>query len=306
MTDRTELLEAALDSRPDGIALFNMEGVVVFWNQAAQCMIGYTAIELLSRPLPPSLAPLLLTDGAQGETIPAAGSKSGHRALARVCHKLGHTVSVFVRVAVLRNGLGERIGSAVIFHPAENLDAPPNNEENEDRGVEESRVEFEERLQTEYEDFQRGGPPFGVIRVSIDQAETLRKTHGVAAHHTMIEKIRRALAQGLRPAEEMGRWHEDEFLILAHERSTEMLIARARTLAGLARTADFRWWGDRVSLTASIGAAQATSGSSGGATETLTQLLERTRKAMETSSREGGNCATAAVYSPATSATEDL
>lgn len=211
-----------------------------------------------------------------------------------------------MRVAVLRNGLGERIGSAVIFHPAENLDAPPNNEENEDRGVEESRVEFEERLQTEYEDFQRGGPPFGVIRVSIDQAETLRKTHGVAAHHTMIEKIRRALAQGLRPAEEMGRWHEDEFLILAHERSTEMLIARARTLAGLARTADFRWWGDRVSLTASIGAAQATSGSSGGATETLTQLLERTRKAMETSSREGGNCATAAVYSPATSATEDL
>jgi chemotaxis protein MotA len=28
-------------------------------------------------------------------------------------------------------------------------------------------------------------------------------------------------------------------------------------LAGLARTADFRWWGDRVSLTVSIGAAQA-------------------------------------------------
>ena len=55
----------------------------------------------------------------------------------------------------------------------------------------------------------------------------------------------------------MGRWGDDEFLIVAHERSAEMLASHAQTLAGLARTADFRWWGDRVSLTVSIGAAQA-------------------------------------------------
>ena len=30
----------------------------------------------------------------------------------------------------------------------------------------------------------------------------------------------------------------------------EMLAAHAQMLAGLARTADFRWWGDRLSLDA--------------------------------------------------------
>ena len=30
-----------------------------------------------------------------------------------------------------------------------------------------------------------------------------------------------------------------------------------KLLAGLARTADFRWWGDRVSLTVSVGVAMA-------------------------------------------------
>ncbi len=65
------------------------------------------------------------------------------------------------------------------------------------------------------------------------------------------------MANGLRPAEEMGRWGDDEFLILSHERTPEMLAAHAQVLAGLARTADFRWWGDRASLTVSIGAAQA-------------------------------------------------
>ena len=111
----------------------------------------------------------------------------------------------------------------------------------------------------------------------------------------MLEKVRHALAHGLRPAEEMGRWGDDEFLIMAHERNAEMLASHAHTLAGLARTADFRWWGDRMSLTVSIGAAQADSQGA----ETLARLLERARGAMETSSRTGGNRVTVVAASDA-------
>jgi GGDEF domain-containing protein len=67
-----------------------------------------------------------------------------------------------------------------------------------------------------------------------------------------------------------------------------MLHAHARVLVGLARTADFKWWGDRVSLTVSIGAAQVRETRN----ETLAQLLDRAQRAMETSMRAGGNCAT--------------
>jgi GGDEF domain-containing protein len=66
-----------------------------------------------------------------------------------------------------------------------------------------------------------------------------------------------------------------------------MLAAHAQTLAGLARTADFRWWGDRISLTVSIGAAQAEP------SETLPQLLERAQIAMFKSVHAGGNHITA-------------
>ena len=76
----------------------------------------------------------------------------------------------------------------------------------------------------------------------------------------------------MRPAEELGRWGDDEFLVISHEHTPEMLAAHAQALAGLARTADFRWWGDRVSLTVSIGAAQAD------LDETLAQLLERAQE----------------------------
>jgi GGDEF domain-containing protein len=81
----------------------------------------------------------------------------------------------------------------------------------------------------------------------------------------------------------LGRWGDDEFLILSHERTPEMLGTHAQVLAGLARTADFRWWGDRASLTVSIGAAQAEQESS------LADLLERAKTAMLNSFHAGGN-----------------
>jgi diguanylate cyclase (GGDEF)-like protein/PAS domain S-box-containing protein len=298
MTDRNELLEAAFDSVPEGVALVGTEGEVVLWNQAAQAITGYAAMEVLARPLPEGLEALLL----EGSGNPGVAAGASRRALMRVRHKLGHAVPLIARFLVLRDGVGKRIGAAALFHPAESLDALPHGESSDDAGEDEAREEFEERLQMEFDDFTRGGPPLSVLWMGVDQAQELRKTHGASACNAMLEKVRRAVVQGLRPAEEMSRWGDNEFLIVAHERSAEMLASHAQTLAGLARTADFRWWGDRVSLTVSIGAAQA----AGDCRETLAQLLERAREAMETSSRTGGNRGTvAAPNDPAVVAAEE-
>jgi diguanylate cyclase (GGDEF)-like protein len=194
------------------------------------------------------------------------------------------------RAAVLLDKMGETIGIAALFHPAEGLDALPHGDASESEDVGASQTDLEERLGIEFEDFQRGGPPIGVLWIGIDQAAELRKTHGVCACQAMVAKVHRTLTQGLRPTEELGRWGDDEFLIIAHERTPEMLSAHARTLAGMARTADFRWWGDRVSLTVSVGASQVRRELG----ETLPRLLERAKTAMESSMQQGGNRVTAA------------
>jgi len=293
MADRTELLEAALDCFPDGIVFFGPEDEVIFWNLVAHSITGYSGNEMLKQPLPDGLKPLLQAESGNCQPRREADLRRERRALVRIRHKLGHEFGVLTRVVDLSNTLGERIGCATIFHPAESLDALPHGECSGDSGVEERRAELEERLQIEFDDFARGGPPCGVLRIAVDQAKELRKTHGVAASQSMLEKVRHALAQGLRPAEDIGRWADDEFLVVARERSAEMLVAHAQTLVGLARTADFHWWGDRISLSVSIGAAQALND----AGESLAQLLERARAAMETSSCSGGNRVTAAVCS---------
>jgi diguanylate cyclase (GGDEF)-like protein len=292
MTDRSELMEAALDSRPDGIALLGADGEVVLWNRAAQEITGYPGMELLARPIPAPLETLLC--GRQ--PLPAMPSvfavPSLRGASVEVHHKLGHVVQLMAQCVPLRDPLGDCIGTAVFFHPAQGLFALPHGEsgDGETEEADASQAELEERLQVEYDDLARGGPPVGVLWMSVDQAEALRRTHGAVACHAMLDKVRRAVAQGLRPGEQLGRWGDGEFLVLAHERNGEMLAAHAQTLVGLARTADFRWWGDRVSLTVSLGAAQA----AGSEAETLAELLERARRAMQASHREGGNRATLA------------
>jgi diguanylate cyclase (GGDEF)-like protein/PAS domain S-box-containing protein len=283
MADRTELLEVALDIIPEGVALLGGEGQIVLWNRSAEAITGYGSADLLSRQAPEPLEPLLLAGARLVNIEPDAGGQLGHRTLVHALHKQGHDVPVMARYFVLRDGMGGRIGMAVLFHPADNLDALPHGESSQGGDVKASQAVLEDRLAAMFGDFTRGGLPMGVLWITVDQAAELRKTHGAKACEAMLEKVERAMANGLRPAEEIGRWGDDEFLILSHERTPEMLSTHAQALAGLARTADFRWWGDRATLTVSIGAAQANQ------EESLADLLERAKTAMIASFQAGGN-----------------
>ncbi|MGO9775159.1 MAG: diguanylate cyclase domain-containing protein [Terracidiphilus sp.] len=283
MTDRAELLEATLESLPEGVALLGENGQVAFWNQAAQAVTGYAAVEMLGRAAPESLKPLLESRVCAGESEPASGYEPGHGFLVQARHKLGHDVATMARVLLLRDALGKRIGTAILFHPAECLDALPHGEAGGDEDVKASQADLEDRLETLFGDFIQGGLTFGVLWITVDQAHDLRKTHGAGACQSMLAKVEHALVQGLRPGEHLGRWGEDEFLVISHERTPALLANHAQALAGLARTADFRWWGDRVSLTVSIGSAQADAAAS------LAELLERAKAAMLARFHAGGN-----------------
>jgi diguanylate cyclase (GGDEF)-like protein len=260
----------------------------VLWNRAAEAITGHSGTELIEHAVPMALKPLLEWCAPLRDLEPTLGPKAGDGFLVHIRHKLGHDVSTIARVQALSDGMGGRIGSAVLFHPAERLDALPHGATVHDERIENSQADLKERLESLFDDFMHGGLPFGVLWITVDQAHDLRKTHGVGACDTMLGKVDKALAQGLRPTEHLGRWGDDEFLVISHERTPAMLATHAQVLAGLARTADFRWWGDRVSITVSIGAAQSEP------EETLVNLLERSKAAMFSSYHAGGNRITAA------------
>ncbi len=283
MNDRSELVEAALDVYPEGLALLDPEGRVVFWNRTAETMTGYTGADILGRPIPEALESLTICRDYEMQGEPRNGPQLGRGSLVHAQHKQGHDVPAIARRVILRDGLGERIGTAAVFHPGERLNALPHGETSEGSEVKQSQAEMQDRLESAYESFLHEEVRFGILWIAVDQGRELRKTHGARACETMLEAVERRLANALRAGEEVGRWGDDEFLVMSHECSEDVLAAHARVLAALARTAEFRWWGDRISLTVSVGAAMADR------CENLSQLLEHAQDAMLSSARAGGN-----------------
>jgi diguanylate cyclase (GGDEF)-like protein/PAS domain S-box-containing protein len=285
MAERAELVEAALEVYRDGLALLDSDDRVVFWNRAAETMTGYPGAQVLGRPLPGSLAgltscPVCEADARDGSPVRGA--------MVHAQHPRGHDLPAVVRRVVLRDSLGERIGTAAIFHCAEQNAALPHGTTSDGVDVKQSQDDFQERLEMEYQASMNGGAPLGILWITVDQAYELRKTHGARACEGMMETVERTLSNSLLAGEEIGRWGDDEFLVLAREGAGELLFNRARSLAGVARTADFRWWGDRVSITVSVGLAIAEGD------EDLPGLVDRARLATESSVHAGGNHVTAA------------
>jgi len=281
--DNSELMQAALERFPEGLALLGRDDEVALWNPAAESMTGFPSIEVQSRDIPWALEPLLRQSNRNAADETRALSKPARYALIHAQHRSGDELPLMMRSVILRDTLGARIGLAVIFHPADHIDTLPHGERSEESGLESAQEEMEEQTESAFAEFVEGGTPLGLLWITVDQAHELRKTHGATAWETMMGRIERAVSHGLRLTEELGRWGDDEFLVLSHEPTAAALSAHAQTLAGLARTSDFRWWGDRLSLTVSVGAAQAVPG------ETLPQLLERAQAAMLASVHAGGN-----------------
>src|ERR1039458_3523400 len=151
MRDRTELLESALDSLPAGIALFGVEGEVVFWDRVAESITGYVGAEMLGRAIPEALEALAPERLLYGEVHRDTEPQTSRGALVRTRHKLGHELQAITRIVALRDGLGERIGTAAVFHPAESLDALPHGVTGENGAVAASQADIEDRLQIEFE-----------------------------------------------------------------------------------------------------------------------------------------------------------
>lgn len=293
-----EILEAALSEFEEGIAVLDSESRVVFWNPAAVAITGHLSPDLLSRHIPPGFYQIdpqhhaaheagHLPKDYRGSGADPVQSLAEKPVLVNLHHKQGHSLPAMLRRTPLRDELGKRFGTLMRFHPVEEIDTLPHGaiDVNSESGrrVEESQADMEDRLDEAWQELSKDQIPFGLLWIKVDQAEMLRKTHGADASEAMLAIIERTLLHALRPSEIMGRWGSHEFLVLCHERTAAMLEKHAHHVGSLARTSDFRWWGDRISLTVSVGAAQAAE------SESLHCLLKRAQKGMQESSYAGGN-----------------
>jgi len=99
--------------------------------------------------------------------------------------------------------------------------------------------------------------------------EQLRTSHGQAAVTAMFPAAARTLESAIRPGDCVGRWAEDEFLVIVNNCSGESLQRVVERVRSMTRRAEIEFWGEELGIPVSIEVTQVQAG------DTVESLISR-------------------------------
>jgi PAS domain S-box-containing protein len=109
----SQRLAAIVESSDDAIVSKDLRGIVTSWNPAAERIFGYTAQEMIGRPITTIIPPELLDDETRILATIARGERIEHFETVRV-RKDGERLDISLTISPIRDDAGKIIGAAKI------------------------------------------------------------------------------------------------------------------------------------------------------------------------------------------------
>jgi diguanylate cyclase (GGDEF)-like protein/PAS domain S-box-containing protein len=277
-----------LDSLPIGVYLVDRNRQIMFWNTSAERITGYLGQEVIGHFCHDDL--LMHCDENHAELCGAASPlvqtiQDGRPREAGVflCHKDGQRVPVGVRTLPIRDEFGAIIAFGEFFEERTSRAAETRPHRVSAGVAHDDDTELPDRqamlagFQTALEQFAVSGKPFGVLCIAIDSLEHLRQFDGCQAVKTVLYATGQTISAATRPTDMVGRWEEERFAALIVCPSAAALFSCAERVKRLAGLTGVPWWGDRLSITVSMGGTMAR------ASDTVESLTRRAEQALESS-----------------------
>jgi len=287
-----------LDHMSDGVYFVDREKRILYWNEGAHRLTGYTSEELVGKSCHEDIlchidyaGHKLGTDSCPLSATIQDGGR--HEASVFLRHKQGRRVPVSVRVQPLRGADGSIVGAIEIFS-----DDSAHSEARR-RTDAMNRLAFLDHLtqlpnrrfaemsvQTAISEFNLHKSAFGVLMVDVDGFKAINDSFGHSSGDRALLQVAQTLAGSLRPTDTVGRWGGDEFLAVVREVNKDVLKKLAERCVSLAQQTLIPSNDERlIRLSISVGAAMPRTG------ETAEELLQRADTLMYQSKACGRGCA---------------
>jgi diguanylate cyclase (GGDEF)-like protein len=104
--------------------------------------------------------------------------------------------------------------------------------------------------------------PFGIICVQVHELAQLRARYGQEAGTSMLQVLARTLRNTVWPTDFVGRWSDSLFLAILCGCDEDALQAVTGRMHRMMSSATIVWWGEQLSIQASIGCVGALPGDS--------------------------------------------
>ena len=271
-----------LEKLPIGIYVLDREQRVRFWNRGAEQITGYLAHEVMGKVCRESL-PHCDPQGRvlAGEHCSVTTTFRDGRAVQNhvfTLHKQGHRLGVQIRTLPLVDDNGLTMGVAVAFEeaPAPSIPEMPGALMcgclDPLTGVSSQRLTravLTESL-AELEDTHGG---WGLLRIRTLGLKELSARYGTDSIAAFLRTSAQTIRHSLRAEDFLGRWGDDEFLVMLHTASPINVAAIAELISQQISQSEISWWGDRFRVRAVVAWTIA------GLGDTLETLLGRMRPA---------------------------
>lgn len=285
-----EVYKTVLENLTIGVCVADRGGKIRLWNEGAEMITGYLRQEMIGRSC--DVDTFVHRDEVgkvlTGADSPLAGTTregTGRELDLFLIHKDGQCMPVRIRTVPIRDAHGAIVGAAESFDaPAMMAEAEAHSHLRVTRdsltGILD-QASFEAYLADTLDDFHRDLVPFGVLSLSIDQLDDVRKRQGIVAARSTLRAAAQTLARGVGPFDVVGRCGEDTLVAMATPCPAAYLEAVALKFQRIASRASIPWWGEHLSITVSIG------GTAGREADTVAKLLNRSREALDSNSASG-------------------
>lgn len=273
--------KALLEQLNQGVCIVDGDHRIVYWNAAAERISGYPAHEVAGQF---SHGDLLMHAETNQFHMPEGADT--HLALLR--RREGYRVLVKLTSRPIRDAAGMLVGALELFHPALAHHVPKEGERGQWIGSDPvapagNRPYGEMMLRHALEIWNTCECPFGWLRIGLDGAEELDSRYGHGMLAAALRMVAATLDGNLGLPDIVTRWEALEFRVLVRRCTRLDLAAVAERLRMLVGASTLEWWGDRLRVTVSIGAASVECG------DTMESLEQRAGQVFESCRASGGD-----------------
>lgn len=295
MSMTSEVFREVLDNLTEGMYLVDQERRIVFWNGAAERYTGYPAHVVEGKKcrnmfrhtsfrgtcLCREACPLEKTfrDQRTREIDVYVHHKNGSRVLSRVQFSPFKDPGGQTVVAVSFNPATDNSSARKRFYEERFRKAP----HHEKLPLVAERTEVERQLIAKLDENRRYGWSFGVMFIAVDRFEEIIEHYGYPYAYKVLRMVSEILNGNLRASDTVGRWNENEFILVAMNIDSLGLKSLAERLRILVAQSRLTFYKEQISFTISVGASSAL------VEDDVPSLAERCSVLLRKSFSSGGN-----------------
>jgi PAS domain S-box-containing protein/diguanylate cyclase (GGDEF)-like protein len=259
------IFRSVLDSLQTGVYLVGRDGKILLWNDGAERITGCRRHDVIGRTCRENVLAQCNQQHCVlcGVACPLTGimhERKATHALVFFRHKEGHRVPVQVQSVPIRSEKGE------VVCVAESFDEQTSPSERESRehnlaatgcldaitGVMNQPL-IRSYLREHLAFFAEYELPFGILSIRIRDLPRFRLAHGREAADDILHVVAETMKHTLGTAGFLGRWTDDQFLVIVPNCSAAELNQTGDNLETSVNSAEIKWWGDLLSVSVSLG-----------------------------------------------------